>query len=240
MKKRPVVYITLLFILISNGINAQISEKYYWYFEGTKKLWDISENKIEMADWSLWSDDPQWENSSERLILKKSNDKLLTKEADYDYYRVFQIIENSDYASIEVYSYPTRKTEAEAQADFNRDEDENLVALFAVPFFNENDANELETKKGVNEITRDELIELLNIREAVGKLIAKMLNDNPDDKRLSSQMTLYRLSQSLFQKEAIKMGFNPFKPIEGNPLKNFRDDEEIQNMMNKPLVESGN
>ena len=36
------------------------------------------------------------------------------------------------------------------------------------------------------------------------------------------------------------MGFNPFKPIEGNPLKNFRDDEEIQNMMNKPLVESGN
>ncbi|MEO1050763.1 MAG: hypothetical protein AAFX87_09055 [Bacteroidota bacterium] len=240
MTKRLIGFTTLLFILLSNVVHAQIDGKYYWYHEGTKKQWDVSEDKIEMADWPLWSEDPQWENPSKRLILQRSGDKILTKEADANYYRVFQFIEKSEYGSIEIFSYPTRKTESEAQNDFKKNEDENLIALFAVPFFNEKDAKKLESKKGLNEITRDELIELLNKREAFGNKIAQMLNGHPDDKRLSSQMTMFRLSQSLFQKEAIKMGFNPYKPLEGNPLKKFRDDEEIQNLMNKPLVGSDN
>ncbi|MEM9857425.1 MAG: hypothetical protein AAF843_08720 [Bacteroidota bacterium] len=210
-------FIILLFILMSPGIHAQMNGEYYWYFEGTKKLWNLSESHIETADWSLWSEDPQWENRFKKIVLQRSGNKLLTKEADSDYYRVFQFIDNSAYGSFELFSYPIRKTESEAQNDSVTDEDENLMALFAIPFFNEKESKALETKKGLDEITRDQLIRLLNKRQAFGQKITQMLNDHPNDKRLSSQMVIYRLSQSLFQKEAIEMGFNPYKPIEGNP-----------------------
>ncbi|MEM7549890.1 MAG: hypothetical protein AAF363_09450 [Bacteroidota bacterium] len=232
--------ISFLLIVTCSGVYAQVNDVWYWYYEGTKKQWDISEKEIKTADWPLWSEDPQWENQDKKLILKRLDNKLLTKEADADYYKVLEFKSVDEDGQMAVFSYPTKKSEQEAMKDFQESKDENFVSLFSVPLFDQETSEKLESGKGLEEITREELIELLNARKGFGKRIEQMLNDHKEDKRLSSQMVIYRISQNLFQKEAIKMGYNPYKPISGNPLSKFDDDEEIQKMMNEPLVDLDN
>jgi len=104
--------------------------------------------------------------------------------------------------------------------------------LLSVPLFSEKELEALEAKPHHAEISREELIELLDKRKGYGEMLESFLAENEPR---NVRMFAMRATQNLFHKDLVRKGYNPYAFYEGDPFEKFEDDEEIQELLYEPI-----
>jgi len=104
--------------------------------------------------------------------------------------------------------------------------------LLSAPLFSKKELEALEARPHHAEISREELIELLDKRKDYGEMLESFLAENePRNLRIFA----VRATQNMFYKDLVRKGYNPYAFYEGDPFGKFEEDEEIQERLNKPI-----
>ncbi|MFP2997833.1 hypothetical protein ABN763_18110 [Spongiivirga sp. MCCC 1A20706] len=104
-------------------------------------------------------------------------------------------------------------------------------ALQTMQLLNAARFEQLKNAPGMDEMTREDMIKSFEARKEISPMIIEYMKANPDAGRYRIQ----RMVNDYRNKVMIKMGYNPFKMLKGNPYKRFENDTEIMKLLNEPM-----
>ncbi|MEM1142647.1 MAG: hypothetical protein AAGI88_08680 [Pseudomonadota bacterium] len=204
---------------------------------GSKQRYVISDSHLETADFlqesqqSITGDDASdsgAENAQRMEIVARDDDALYYRDPDgFLYALLFFPSTGSGYRyQIMTIGGLEDLDELKAQADF---EFLPVDSFFTDPVFREDEAATLERQKTFAQISREQLISLLENRKKHGALLQELLEENPE--MGDSPSELFRMTHSLFLKDAIHMGLNPYAIMDEDPFARFQNDPVIQQLL---------
>ncbi len=88
----------------------------------------------------------------------------------------------------------------------------------------------LENRKSLDELTKPDLISVIQRLQAYDKDIEGLINE---DNRM--QRMIFYFTQRIMNRSFIELGYNPYKMTEGWFYKRFMDDPDIKKMMDKQI-----
>ncbi len=136
---------------------------------------------------------------------------------------------NGAIKSIGIY-YPSESIEA-VESSFQKDHLPDWRELTTRWVFSEGKVKELESAPGYDEVTREAILEALDIRKGISPLLKAYMEDFPDTK----PFRLYRFVEVKAQHKFIALGYNPYKQVPYNFEKQFEGDEEVIKALMEPM-----
>ena len=203
---------------------------------GSKQRYVISDSHLETADFYLESkqtttgdnaNDSGAENARRMDIVARDDDALYYRDADGLLYALLFFPSTGSGYRYQIMTIGGLEDldELRAQADF---EFLPVDSFFTDPVFREDEAATLETQKTFAQISREQLISLLENRKKHGALLEEFLKENPE--MGGSPSEVFRMTHSLFLKDAIHMGLNPYAIMDEDPFARFQNDPVIQQL----------
>lgn len=97
--------------------------------------------------------------------------------------------------------------------------------------FSEEKVKQLEKAPGYDEVTREAILEALNIRQEISPILKLYMEQHPGTK----PFRLYRFVEVKAQHRFIELGYNPYKQVPYNFEKQFEADEEVIKALTEPM-----
>ena len=97
--------------------------------------------------------------------------------------------------------------------------------------FSEAMVTNLENAPRYDEVQREDLLQVLAIREPLSPLLTSYMEDHPE----TQAFRMYRFVETKAQQEFIKLGYNPYKQVPYNFEKQFEGDTEVIKALSEPM-----
>lgn len=228
----PIALIASAFFGFASGALAEdLNGSWYSYDQqrGSKQRYVISDSSLETADYFLDSEqDSGWENARTMEIVARDGHTIYYLDED-GYYNALRFFP----AESDAYRYQLMEIGYLEDLDALKEEAAFELtpsdSFFTLPIFDGVEAANLEARKTFAQISKPQLVTLLEQREKHAELLEEFLTENPA--MGSSPSSLFRMTHNLFLKDAIEQGLNPYAIIDGDPFASFASDPEVMRLM---------
>jgi len=104
-------------------------------------------------------------------------------------------------------------------------------SLLSRPLFTKAKIEVLKGAPGLDQITREHLIESLSWRKAIGDQLKSYLDTDTN----VNQSRIYRMVENYRNQKLLMLGYNPYKQVTFNWQKQFQGDEEVMELLTEPI-----
>lgn len=124
------------------------------------------------------------------------------------------------------------ETIEEVEKQFNEKDIPNYARLQMRYAFSLSKKEQMDNAPGLDEISREDLIQSFKWREAIGGMLKTLLEENPDMPRYR----FMRFVEEYRNQKLIELGYNPYKQVVYNWEKQFEGDEEVIELLTQPVT----
>ncbi|NER19058.1 hypothetical protein [Spongiivirga citrea] len=204
-----------------------------WYTYNAN--FQIRESVIKDTLWINTTSDPNFESDTPEIdttyIRKLSDDYYLMTRPGWKRKRVakLELAENNSVLKI---SPVTQGEDEKVLLETYKTEPVKAWAeLQTMNLLNNDRFEQLKNAPGMDEMTRDDVIKSLAARKEISPMLLEYYKANPKRGKFS----LYRMVNDYRNEVMIKMGYNPYKMLKGDPFKKFENDAEVMKLLNEPM-----
>nr|WP_299339104.1 hypothetical protein [Allomuricauda sp.] len=124
------------------------------------------------------------------------------------------------------------ETIEEVETQFNDNDIPDHARLQMRYAFSLSKKEQMDKAPGLNEISREDLIQSFKWREAIGGMLKTLLEENPDMPRYR----FMRFVEEYRNQKLIELGYNPYKQVVYNWEKQFGGDSEVIELLTQPVT----
>lgn len=172
------------------------------------------------------------EEQIDTIFLEKLDDHhSISTRTGWDSKAILKFELNEDTSIISITPIAKSKDKADLYAKMNKDSIPSWISLQSMHAYSKASFDQIQQYPGLDEITREDLIKAFDARKDISPLLTTYVKANPNAGRyrLMSMVNDYR------DLVMIKMGYNPYKMLKGDPYKRFENDAEVMRILNEPM-----